>query len=157
MKTVMWMIGLVLLLGCSTDNILSEEAQLKKDLTAIDKYLDTNGIVATEDASGLRIVVHEAGSGLQPGSESILTLKYKGSYLNGTVWKETVNAVTLSYPLKDQILGWQIAFSTYVAKGGKATIYVPSVLGFGRGGSSSDGVPGNTNLVFEVELIGYIN
>lgn len=150
-------IGMALVLGCSTDNILSEEAQLKKDLAAIDKYLDNNGIVATEDVSGLRIIVHEAGSGVLPGGDAILTLKYKMSYLNGTVIKETANAVTLSFPLSDQIRGWQITFSAYIGKGGKATLYVPSVLGYGRAGSSRDGVPGNTNLVFEVELIGYTN
>lgn len=149
-------IGMALLGGCSTDNILSYEDQLKKDTKTIDKYLAKNGIVATVDTlTGLRLVVVEAGSGLHPGTESRLTVKYKGSFLNGTVFTDPGEVQTFTTPLSQLIQGWQIAFSKYIAKGGKATLYIPSGLGYGRAGSQS--IPGNSNLIFEVELIGYTN
>ncbi len=158
MKNVMWMIGLALVVGCSTDNILSYADQLKKDVKAIDKYLASNGIVATVDTlSGLRLVVEDAGSGLHPGIESKLTIKYKGMFLNGEVFTAPAEAQTFTIPLGQLIEGWRIAFGTYIAKGGKGTLYIPSGLGYGRLGSSDGRIPSNTNLIFEVEFIGYTN
>ncbi len=151
---------LLLIIGCSEDNILSYEDQLKKDKAAIDKYLDKNGIVAIKDTSGLRIVVHTPGTGLFPVASSRMTVKYKGKFLNGVVFDQNDETssglpVPLSGTLADLIPGWQIAFGKYIAKGGKATFFVPSGLGYGR--NSSGGVPGNSNLMFEVELIGFVN
>lgn len=156
----MWMIALALLLSCSTDNVLSVEDQMKKDLGYIDRYLEKNGIVAIQDPSGLRIVVHQAGSGLFPVLTSKLTVKYVGKFMNGTVFDESdVNAsglpVPFQTPLGGLIQGWQIAFGKYIAKGGKATLYVPSGLGYGP--REVGGVPPNSNLIFEVELIGFTN
>lgn len=150
----------LLLVGCSEDNILSYEDQLKKDLKAIDTYLDKNGIVATEDATGLRIVVDQVGTGLFPVLTSKLTVKYKGLFLNGTVFDESKPDASgqvqpFQTPLSGLIEGWQIAFGKYIAKGGKATLYIPSGLAYGRAGRGS--IPSNANLIFEVELIGFTN
>lgn len=155
-----WFIALLLLPACSTDNILSNEAQLKKDVASIDKYLAKNGITAIEDPSGLRIVVHKAGSGLFPVLESKLTVKYVGMFMNGAIFdKSELTASGLPQPFKTPlsglIAGWQIAFGKYIAKGGKATLYVPSSLAYGR--NEVGGVPPNSNLIFEVELIGFTN
>ena len=151
---------LVVLFGCSTDNILSYEDQLKKDKAIIDKYLEKNNIVAVKDTSGLRIVVYQAGSGLFPVPTSKLTVKYEGRFMNGQVFdKSSVGSSGLpspfSSPLSGLIEGWQIAFYKYIAKGGKATLYVPSGLGYGR--NETGGVPANSNLIFDVELIGFTN
>jgi FKBP-type peptidyl-prolyl cis-trans isomerase len=157
----LWLLALMLLPACSTDNILPYEAQLKKDVAIIDKYLVTNGITnVIADTSGLRIVVHKAGSGLFPGLESRLTVKYVGYLLNGAVFDEsdlTANGLPKPFEtqLKGLIQGWQIGFTKYIAKGGKATLYVPSVLAYAR--NSVGGVPANSNLIFEVELIGFTN
>lgn len=156
----MWMIALALLLSCSTDNVLSVEDQMKKDLGYIDRYLEKNGIVAIQDPSGLRIVVHQAGSGLFPVLTSKLTVKYVGKFMNGTVFGQSeVNSSGLPVPLKtalgELIPAWRIAFGKYIAKGGKATLYVPSGLAYGR--DEQSGLPANSNLIFEVELIGFTN
>ncbi len=155
-----WFITMALLLGCSTDNVLSYEEQLKKDVGYIDRYLEKNGIIAIQDNSGLRIVVHQAGSGLFPVLTSKLTVKYVGKFLNGGVFDQSdLNSSGLPAPFNTElgglIQGWQIAFGKYIAKGGKATLYVPSGLGYGR--NTVGGVPANSNLVFEVELIGFTN
>ena len=156
-----WIIALALLLGCSTDNVLSYEEQLKKDVALIEKYIEKNEITnVTKDASGLRLVVHQAGSGLFPVPTSKLTVKYKGTLLNGSVFDESdVNSAGLpkpfQTPLSGLIEGWQIAFYKYIAKGGKATIFVPSGLAYGR--NEVGGVPANANLIFEIELIGFTN
>jgi FKBP-type peptidyl-prolyl cis-trans isomerase FkpA len=160
MKKYVIAVLVLLLAGCSEDNVLSYDDQLKKDLKAIDAYLEKNSIVATEDISGLRLVIVEVGTGLFPVSTSKLTVKYKGLFLNGTVFDESRPDVSgqiqpFQTPLSGLIEGWKIAFGKYIAKGGKATLYVPSVLAYGRAGRGS--IPSNANLIFEVELIGFTN
>jgi peptidylprolyl isomerase len=156
LKIVMALVPIAIGMGCSTDNILSYEDQLKKDTNTIDKYLVKNGIIATVDSlTGLRLVVVDAGSGLHPGIEAKLTMKYKGMYLSGEVFTAPPEAQT--FTTSSLIQGWQIAFGKYIAKGGKGTLYVPSGLGYGRLGSSDGSIPPNANLIFEVEFIGYTN
>lgn len=160
MRAILLLCMVVVLLGCSTDNILSYEDQLKKDTAIIDKYLERNNIVALVDASGLRLVVHQTGSGVFPGPDSKLTVKYEGRFMNGQVFdKSSLNSSGLptpfSSPLSGLIDGWQIAFYKYIAKGGKATLYIPSGLGYGR--RETGGVPPNSNLIFDVELISFSN
>ena len=152
----------LLVLGCSTDNILSYADQLKKDVAAIDKYLDKNGItnVVIDSLTGMRLVIEDAGSGIYPVLTSKLTVLYTGKFLNGEVFDQsTLNAsgapVAFTTPLSGLIEGWKIGFGTYVGKGGKATFYIPSGLAYGN--SPPNGFPANANLIFEVELIGFTN
>ncbi len=148
----------LLALGCSTDNVLSYEEQLKKDIAAIDKYLDKNGIVAVEDVSGMRLVIEDPGAGIYPILSSKLTVKYTGKFLDGSIFDQQGTTGTpppFTTPLSGLIQGWQIGFASYVGKGGKATFYIPSGLGYGT--SPPNGFPKNANLVFDVELIGFTN
>jgi len=41
--------------------------------------------------------------------------------------------------------------------GDKALMYIPSHLGYGEAGNPRAQIPGNTDLVFEVELVGLAN
>ena len=150
----------LLALGCSTDNVLSYEDQLKKDVAAIDKYLDANGIVAVKDVSGMRLVIEDPGAGIYATLESKLTVKYVGRFLNGSIFDKSHDGASgtpapFTTPLKGLISGWQIGFSSYVGKGGKATFYIPSGLGYGN--KPNNGFPSNANVVFDVELIGFTN
>ena len=152
----------LIVLGCSTDNVLPDADQLKKDVAIIDKYLAKNGIDAVKDPSGLRLVIQDLGAGLKPDSTAHLTVKYEGRLLNGTVFDKSKLTSTgspepFATPLYKLIRGWRIAF-TYVGKGGKGTLYIPSTLAYGHAGAAgSPGVPGNANLIFDIELIGFTN
>jgi FKBP-type peptidyl-prolyl cis-trans isomerase FkpA/FKBP-type peptidyl-prolyl cis-trans isomerase FklB len=48
------------------------------------------------------------------------------------------------------IKGWQIGIPL-MKKGGKATFYVPSELGYG--GNDMGAIPPNSILIFDIELI----
>lgn len=150
----------LIVLGCSTDNVLSDADQLKKDLATIDKYLEKNSIDAVKDPSGLRLVIQDLGAGLKPDSTARLTVKYEGRFLNGAVFDRSRLTTSgspepFAVPLSELIVGWQIAF-TYIGKGGKVTLYIPSTLAYGHGGRAPS-IPGNSNLVFDIELIGFTN
>lgn len=124
------------------------QTKLTQDVAAIDAYLNGEGITAVQDPTGMRYVITREGSGNKPCLESGITFKYKGMLLNGTVFDE--NTTGLTYPLKDLILGWQIVLPQLKA-GTKATLYIPS--GYGYGANALPGIPANSNLIFEIELV----
>lgn len=157
-------LGLLLVLfalfaGCSDDECTSRVAQsrlnavnqtkLTQDVAAIDAFLAAEGIVAIEDVTGMRYVVTLTGTGAKPCLESRITFKYKGMLLDGgSVFDQ--NTTGLTYPLKQLILGWQIVLPQLKA-GTKATLYIPS--GYGYGPHALPGIPANSNLIFEIELV----
>ena len=154
-------IAFVVLLAaaCNTDNVLSDDEQLKKDISAIDKYLAKNGVVPTViDSSGLRLLISNAGSGAYPIGTSKLTVIYTAKLLTTgvVVDKSTSPPKQFGSKLDELIIGWRIAFRYYIAKGGKATIYVPSGMGYGKAGQGST-IPPNSNLIFDVELVSFSN
>lgn len=124
------------------------QAKLTQDVAAIDVFLDDAGITAIEDPSGMRYVITLEGTGTKPCLESAITFKYKGMLMDGTVFDESTTGLT--YPLKNLILGWQIVLPKLKA-GTKATLYIPS--GFGYGPAALPGIPANSNLIFEIELL----
>lgn len=136
--------------SCKDDAELSEAEQLKKDVATIDKYLADNNITAQTDDSGLRYVVTTAGTGIKPTVASTITVKYVGKFLDGgAIFDQSTAGV--SFPLANLIKGWQIGFPL-LNKGSKATLYIPSGLGYGKQGYPGS-IPSNANLIFDVELI----
>lgn len=137
-----------ILLSCFDDGGVSSTAQLEKDIKAIDEYLAANGITnVIKDASGIRLVVDEIGTdGLPPNIGNDLKVNYTGRLLsNGALF----DAGTVYGKLTNYILGWQIGLSM-LPEGSFATLYIPSGLAYGPTGSGA--IPGNANLIFEVEL-----
>jgi FKBP-type peptidyl-prolyl cis-trans isomerase FkpA len=128
------------------------QEQLTSDIEAIDGYLAGKNIVAQQDPSGLRYVITKAGKGGKPSMSSTIKVIYKGSFLtSGEVFDQSNGP--LEYPLANFIQGWQIGFQL-LEKGSKATLYIPSGLGYGEQGSQGV-IPPNANLVFEVELVDF--
>jgi FKBP-type peptidyl-prolyl cis-trans isomerase len=128
------------------------QEQLATDLATIDEYLAGQGIVAQQDASGLRYIITKPGRGNRPTPTSMVKVNYKGSLLStGEVFDQSESPVEFS--LGQLIPGWQIGFPL-LQKGAKATLFVPSALGYGERGMPG-AIPANANLVFEVELIDF--
>jgi FKBP-type peptidyl-prolyl cis-trans isomerase len=128
------------------------ESQIASDSLAIDSYLATNKIDAIKASSGVRYVITKATKGERPTLASTIVFNYKGSLLSsGEVFQQSESPVT--YPLTQLIKGWQIVFP-FLSKGSKATLYIPSSLGYGVNGSPPT-IPGNANLIFEVELVDF--
>jgi FKBP-type peptidyl-prolyl cis-trans isomerase len=147
--------GLLFFAGCAPDpvNFVSPEEQLQMDLEAIDKYLADNSITAVKHPSGLRYVITQAGSGAQPNFSHTITVRYTGRLLaTGTVFDQQINN-PVSFPLRNLIMGWQIAFPL-LNRGTQATLFVPSGLGYGPRGSPP-AIPANANLIFDVELVDF--
>jgi FKBP-type peptidyl-prolyl cis-trans isomerase len=90
------------------------------------------------------------GTGTTPSVTSTIEVKYKGSLVNGTVFDQTATDKTFTYALSGLIRGWQIGIPM-MKKGGKATFFIPSALGYGA--EDTGPIPANSVTIFEIELI----
>lgn len=128
----------------------TQRAQLEKDGALIDSYLKKNRINAVQDTTGLRYVVTSPGTGDKPSLSQVITVNYIGKLMeNGKVFDQSKTPAT--FRLITLIPGWQIGFPL-LPVGSKATLYVPSSLGYGPKGSPPN-IPPDANLIFEIELV----
>jgi FKBP-type peptidyl-prolyl cis-trans isomerase FkpA len=92
------------------------------------------------------------GTGAEATASSIVTIKYTGWLYNTTKPENKgtqFDSNTITTPLSGLITGW-IQGVPGMKVGGKRTLLIPSSLGYGAGGN---GIPGNSALLFEMELI----
>ena len=110
---------------------------------------------AVKTPSGLVYNEIVAGTGEQPTINSTVNVHYHGTLIDGSVFDSSVNrGEPIKFPLKNVIQGWQEGVSL-MKVGGKATLVVPSDIGYGDNGSPPVIPPGAT-LVFEVELLSIV-
>ena len=128
---------------------LKLEDQSAKDEKEILDYIKKEGLVMEKDPSGLYYRIDEEGTGANPTIYNTVTVNYKGYLLNGSVFDET-DGNPVSFPLANLIPGWQIGIPL-IKKGGSILLIVPSELGYGS--RSQGGIPANSVLVFEIQLV----
>ncbi len=139
----------------------TELNKLGSDTVAIDNYLANklpNPIVAQKDTTGIRYVITTPGTGPTATWYDKVTAKF--TYKSITDDTNILASVTqtpseffFSRPV-DYVNGLKVGLQK-LGKGGKATFYIPSGLGFGVAGAYSNNVkviPENTNLIVEVEI-----
>jgi len=127
--------------GCTPKSIQSEEA-------AMSDFALANGINAVQHSSGLLYEILNPGSGATAEMESLVSVKYTGKFLNGTVFdSQTTTPVT--FTLKDVIQGWRIGVPL-IKEGGTIRLIIPSSYGYGCYGYGS--IPPDAILYFEIEL-----
>lgn len=135
-----------LLFACGKD-------YLEEDRLAIQEYLAENGLVAQETPEGLFYIIDEEGTGDHPDLTSFVKVHYEGRLLNGTKFDSSYDRGEASeFFLTQVIQGWQIGIPL-LKKGGKGQLFIPSPLGYGS--RASGGIPANSVLVFDVELIDF--
>ena len=108
------------------------------------------GVVTT--ASGLQYKVITEGTGATPADGDIVKVHYTGSLLDGTKFDSSVDrGEPLEFPIGAVIPGWTEMLKL-MKVGGKVTAWIPSDLAYGPHGRGPQ-IPGNSLLVFEMELI----
>ena len=117
-----------------------------------EKFLEANakkdGVVTTE--SGLQYKIIEAGNDVKPGPQDTVWVRYKGSLLDGTVFDQVAeDAEPIRLTLNRVVAGWTEGLQL-IGEGGKIDLYLPSELGYGEQGNQT--IPGNSALIFNVEL-----
>ncbi len=122
-----------------------EEAKLLDDLTA--------GMIETN--SGLKYKVSKKGNGPNAKIDDVLSVHYSLKLVDGS---EIDSSFTRGEPIEftcgvgQVIKGWDEAMQL-LNKGSKATLVIPSELGYGITGAGNGVIPPNATLIFEVELL----
>ena len=103
-------------------------------------------------ASGLQYEVLTEGAGNKPSLGSSVTTHYHGTLINGTVFDSSYQrGQPATFPVNGVIAGWTEALQL-MGEGSKYRLYIPSDLAYGKRGAGRD-IPGDTALIFDVELI----
>jgi FKBP-type peptidyl-prolyl cis-trans isomerase len=137
-------------------------------------FCNNNGITYTIHPSGILYQIITPGDTAKPNLCASLTMTYTGKLMTGIQFdKGTItyqigylssiylyksllmktgiqfDKGTITYPLKDLIVGWQIAVPL-IGKGGKIKMVIPSSLAYGPNANGS--IPANSPLYFEMSI-----
>ena len=103
-------------------------------------------------ASGLQYVVKKEGDGKRPTINDIVSVKYTGKLIDGTVFDSTEQNDNMPaiFPLAGVIQGWQEGLQL-MKEGSEYTLFLPAALAYGE--QPVGDIPANSTLVFDVELV----
>ena len=114
-----------------------------------DNFAKEKGVKTSK--TGLLYKVEKEGAGDAPKDSDTVVVNYKGTLIDG---KEFDNSYTrgepLSFRLDGVIPGWTEGLKN-IKKGGKIKLVIPPDLAYGKTGVP--GIPANSTLVFDVELL----
>jgi FKBP-type peptidyl-prolyl cis-trans isomerase FklB len=143
------------------DTLIAFESDLQQKQTAVgkknaadgEKFLTDNkskeGVKAT--ATGLQYKVLKEGSGAQPKPSDTVTVNYRGTLVDGTEFDSSYKrGQPASFPVGGVIPGWTEALQL-MKVGSKYQLFIPAKLAYGEQGRP--GIPPNSLLIFEVELM----
>lgn len=130
-----------------------QEAAGKENREKGDKFLADNkgkaGVKTT--ASGLQYLVLQEGKGKSPKATDMVKVHYKGTLIDGTQFDSSYDrGQPAEFPLNGVIRGWTEALQL-MKVGGKNRLFIPSAMAYGPQGRP--GIPPNSVLIFEVELL----
>jgi FKBP-type peptidyl-prolyl cis-trans isomerase len=169
MKTTAWTVMIclgtaaILFTGCKTNSsnnktlstgktpvIHGEPAT--KNQAAAEAFLATNknnpGVITLPDGLQYRVITN--GTGATPAPDDIVTIRYRGWLLDGTVFDNTFK---LGHPVQvmvsNAIPGWTEALQK-MKVGSRWQLFVPPQLAYGK---RRPALPSDAVLIFEIDLL----
>ncbi|WP_252177153.1 FKBP-type peptidyl-prolyl cis-trans isomerase [Endozoicomonas sp. 4G] len=129
---------------------LAQEA-LVQGQAFLEKNQHEEGVITTE--SGLQYKILEKGEHSDhPTATSKVKVHYHGTLINGHVFDSSVDrGQPISFGLNQVIPGWTEGLQR-MSVGDKFRLFIPADLAYGSGGAGK--IPGNSTLIFDVELLG---
>jgi FKBP-type peptidyl-prolyl cis-trans isomerase FkpA len=125
------------------------EANKKKSADFLEKNKSVEGVKTT--ASGLQYQVITEGNGATPKKDDTVKCHYTGTLIDGTKFDSSVDrGQPAEFPVSGVIPGWTEALQM-MKVGSKYKLFIPPELAYGPAGRP--GIPANSALVFEVELL----
>lgn len=125
------------------------ETNKKKSAEFLEKNKSAAGVKTT--ASGLQYTVITEGTGATPKKEDTVKCHYTGTLINGEKFDSSVDrGQPAEFPVAGVIPGWTEALQM-MKVGSKYKLFIPPELAYGASGRP--GIPANSALIFEVELL----
>lgn len=153
MKKLFVLAGIAFLFFACSEDMVTYQDQLEKDIKKIEKYLSDSGLVAQSTKSGLHYIIEQEGNGNFPPSNSYVKVKYTGKFLNGEIFDKNSNPEGVTFNLNGGVIaGWTEGIP-FFSVGGKGKLFIPSGLGYGS--SAFFDIPANSVLIFDIELVTY--
>jgi FKBP-type peptidyl-prolyl cis-trans isomerase FkpA len=162
MRLVALLVSLMLVLAaCGDDGNDSTEGRGGGNESTVDSEVEgcaTDEIVETD--SGLKVEDLECGTGEEAEGDSLVQVHYTGELENGTVFDTSRGGepVTFALGVGQLIEGFEEGIKG-MKVGGVRRLTIPPELGYGSEeipadpGQGFPGIPADSTLVFEIELI----
>ncbi|MCB0823565.1 MAG: FKBP-type peptidyl-prolyl cis-trans isomerase [Bacteroidales bacterium] len=129
-----------------------KKLEAEENLNKAEEFLAENknkeGIITTE--SGLQYKIIEQGTGPIPQKTDMVSVYYKGTRLDGTVFDETEEGNPAKFRVTGVIRGWTEALQM-MPVGSKWELYVHPNLAYGA--QERGKIKGNDLLTFQIELL----
>lgn len=114
--------------------------------------VDASGWVTTSSGLRYQVLASGPGTGQSPGKLDMVTVHYKGTLTNGTVFDSSLDrGQPASFGVGQVIPGWTEALQL-MKPGDKWLLYIPSQLAYGSRAVGGK-IPANSDLIFQVELL----
>jgi peptidylprolyl isomerase len=136
-----------------TENVVKGEQEkvVKEEALIKEKYPN-----AIRTSSGMMYIILKEGNGATPTSGALVEAHYTGRLLDGTKFDSSVDRgkpFLFLVGRGEVIKGWDEAFLS-MKKGEKRILIIPPGLAYGDKGMGT--IPPNETLIFEVELINFL-
>ena len=126
----------------------------QENLERSQEFLAANGAKegVTTLPSRLQYKVLSAGEGKTPAPNSRVTVNYRGTLIDGSVFDSSYkDEKPATLEVRKDIQGWREALQL-MKEGAKWEIFVPPDLAYGKTGRDNR-IPPNSALIFELELL----
>lgn len=134
----------------------SAEKNSKEEEGKLEEYIKKTGLEYKSLASGLRFVITQAKpEATQAKQGDTVLVHYTGKLLDGKVFDSSVSRgepFQFVLGMGAVIRGWDEGIAQ-LRKGEKATLIIPSRIGYGAQGAGGGQIPPFATLIFDVELI----
>jgi FKBP-type peptidyl-prolyl cis-trans isomerase len=126
----------------------------EKEQELLKAYLERANITIEPTESGLYYIPIRKGQGEKAEIGKKITVHYTGTLISGKVFDSSLGKKPFSFILgqKQVIEGWEEGIAL-MRKGEKATLIIPSKLGYKDKGSRSGSILPYSSLIFEIEII----
>jgi FKBP-type peptidyl-prolyl cis-trans isomerase FkpA len=146
------------LMTAQTDFNNEMSLQKEREFKTIEAFLKTKNINAVKTALGTYVETITPGTGALADSGKQVSVKYTGMNFDGKKFDSNVDTSFGHVDPYKIVIGQMGSIPGFedgikqVAKGGKAKIYIPSMLAYGMQGSPPS-IKAYENLIFEIEVL----